>query len=156
LRFRFQIGHVPEVAERIRVKVGQGVTGRAVKERRTILVDDVSKDQNYIEAVARVRSELAVPLINKNKVIGVMDLEAREPGYFKEDHARLLTLIASRIAVSIENARLYKRIGDLLLKIIDYQMFSILLLDENKQKLVHRFSVRFKENIQIKHDIPLG
>ena len=64
LRFRFQIGHVPEVAERIRVKVGQGVTGRAVKERRTILVDDVSKDQNYIEAVARVRSELAVPLIN--------------------------------------------------------------------------------------------
>ena len=186
LRFRFQIGHVPEVAERIRVKVGQGVTGRAVKERRTILVDDVSKDQNYIEAVARVRSELAVPLINKNKVIGVMDLEAREPGYFKEDHARLLTLIASRIAVSIENARLctrivrqannlallneisrdftsildldqlLKRIGDLLLKIIDYQMFSILLLDENKQKLVHRFSVRFKENIQIKHDIPLG
>jgi phosphoserine phosphatase RsbU/P len=186
LRFRFQIGHVPEVAERIRVKVGQGVTGRAVKERRTILVDDVSKDQNYIEAVARVRSELAVPLINKNKVIGVMDLEAREPGYFKEDHARLLTLIASRIAVSIENARLYtrivrqannlallneisrdltsilnldqllKRIGDLLLKIIDYQMFSILLLDESTQKLVHRFSVRFKENIQIKHDIPLG
>jgi len=186
LRFRFQIGHVPEVAERIRVKVGQGVTGRAVKERRTILVDDVSKDQNYIEAVARVRSELAVPLINKNKVIGVMDLEAREAGYFKDDHARLLTLIASRIAVSSENARLYtrivrqannlallneisrdftsildldqllKRIGDLLLKIIDYQMFSILLLDENKQKLVHRFSVRFKENIQIKHDIPLG
>ncbi len=186
LRFRFQIGHVPEVVERIRVKVGQGVTGRAVKERRTILVDDVSTDQSYIEAVPRVRSELAVPLINKNKVIGVMDLEAREPGYFKEDHARLLSLIASRIAVSLENARLYtrivrqannlallneisrdltsildldqllKRIGDLLLKIIDYQMFSILLLDEDKQKLVHRFSVRFKENIQLKHDIPLG
>src|ERR1051326_1453885 len=101
-----------------------------------------------------------------------MDLEAREPGYFKEEHARVLTLIASRIAVSIENARLYtrivrqantlallndisrdltsilnldqllKRIGDLLSKIIDYQMFSILLLDESKQKLVHRFSVR--------------
>src|ERR1051325_2786956 len=186
LRFRFQIGHLPEVAERIRVKVGEGVTGRAAQERQAILVDDVSKEAHYIDAVPRVRSELAVPLINKNKVIGVMDLEAREPGYFKEDHARLLTLIASRIAVSIENARLYtrivrqannlallneisrdftsildldqllKRIGDLLLKIIDYQMFSILLLDENKQKLVHRFSVRFKENIQLKHDIPLG
>src|SRR6185312_7770028 len=186
LRFRFQIGHLPEVAERIRVKVGEGVTGRAVKEHHAILVDDVSKDHNYIEALPRVRSELAVPLITKNKVIGVMDLEAREPGYFKEEHARLLSLIGSRIAVSIENARLYtrvvrqannlallneisrdltsilnldqllKRIGDLLLKIIDYQMFSILLLDEDKQKLVHRFSVRFKENIQLKHDIPLG
>jgi phosphoserine phosphatase RsbU/P len=186
LRFRFQIGHLPEVAERIRVKVGEGVTGRAVQERRAILLDDVSKDRGYIEAVPRVRSELAVPLITKNKVIGVIDLEAREPGYFKEEHARLLSLIGSRIAVSIENARLYtrvvrqasnlallndisrdltsilnldqllKRIGDLLAKVIDYQMFSILLLDEGSQKLVHRFSVRFKENIQIKHDIPLG
>ena len=186
LRFRFQIGHVPEVAERIRVKVGQGVTGRAVKERRTILVDDVSKDQNYIEAVARVRSELAVPLINKNKVIGVMDLEAREPGYFKEDHARLLTLIASRIAVSIENARLYtrisrqartllllneiareltsilnvdellKRVGELLSRLIDFQMFSIMLLDSAGTTLQHRFSLRFQENIQLKHDIPVG
>jgi phosphoserine phosphatase RsbU/P len=186
LRFRFQIGHLPEVAERIRVKVGEGVTGRAVQERTAILVDDVSKETHYIDAVPRVRSELAVPLINKNRVIGVMDLEARERAYFKEEHARVLTLIASRIAVSIENARLYtrivkqagtlallneisrdltsilnvdqllKRIGDLLLKVIDYHMFSILLLDATKQKLVHRFSVRFKENVQIKHDIPVG
>src|SRR5215813_3046033 len=93
LRFRFQIGHLPEVAERIRVKVGEGVTGRAAKERRAILVDDVSKETQYIEAVPRVHSELAVPLINKNRVIGVMDLEARQPGYFKEDHARVLSLI---------------------------------------------------------------
>src|SRR5262249_28648364 len=155
LRFRFQIGHLPEVAERIRVKVGQGVTGRAVKERRALLVDDVHKEADYIEALPRGRSELAVPLITKNKVIGVIDLEAREVGYFKEEHARLLSLIASRIAVSIENARLYtrivrqartlellteisreltsilkldqllQRIADLVLKVIDYQMFSI-------------------------------
>jgi phosphoserine phosphatase RsbU/P len=186
LRFRFQIGHLPEVAERIRVKVGEGVTGRAVKERRAILVDDVSQETHYIEALPRVRSELAVPLITKNKAIGVIDLEAREPGYFKEEHARLLGLIASRIAVSIENARLYtrivrqantlallteisreltsilnldqllKRVGELLQKVIDYQMFSILLLDDDKQKLVHRFSLRFKENVQLKHDISLG
>ncbi|HEX7284719.1 MAG TPA: GAF domain-containing SpoIIE family protein phosphatase [Candidatus Angelobacter sp.] len=186
LRFRFQIGHLPEVAERIRVKVGEGVTGRAVQERHAILVDDVTKETRYIEAVPRVRSELAVPLITKNKVIGVLDLEARQPAYFKEEHARVLSIIASRIAVSIENARLHtrtvrqagtlallneisreltsilnldqllKRVGDLLLKVIDYQMFSILLLDSQTKKLVHRFSVRFKENIQLKHDIPLG
>ena len=186
LRFRFQIGHLPEVADRIRVKVGEGVTGRALKERRAILVDDVTKETQYIEALPRVRSELAVPLITKNKAIGVIDLEAREPGYFKQDHARLLGIIASRIAVSIENARLYtrtvrqantlallteisreltsilnldqllKRVGELLQKLIDYQMFSILLLDEANQMLVHRFSVRFKENVQLKHDIPIG
>jgi len=186
LRFRFQIGHLPEVAERIRVKVGEGVTGRAAKERRAVLVDDVHQESQYIAAVPRVRSELAVPLITKNKVIGVIDLEAREISYFKEEHARLLSLIASRIAVSIENARLYtrivrqartlellteisreltsilnldqlfKRIGDLLLKVIEYQMFSILLLDETKENLVHRFSLRFKESIQLKHKDPVG
>jgi phosphoserine phosphatase RsbU/P len=186
LRFRFQIGHRPEVAAKIRVKIGEGVTGRAVKERRSILVNDVTREAEYIKAVAHVRSELAVPLITKNRVIGVIDIEAPQPGYFKEEHARLLTLIASRIAVSIDNARLYsrvlrqantlallneisreftsilnldqllKRVGDLLLEIIDYQMFSILLLDESKQKLVHRFSLRFKESVHIKHDIPLG
>src|SRR6266481_3099645 len=50
LRFRFQIGYPPEVAERFRVKVGEGITGRAVQERRAILVDDVAKDTHYIEA----------------------------------------------------------------------------------------------------------
>jgi sigma-B regulation protein RsbU (phosphoserine phosphatase) len=186
LRFRFQIGYPQEVADRIRVKVGQGITGRAAQERRAILVNDVTKEEHYIEAVAAARSELAVPLINKNRVIGVLNLEAPERNYFKEEHARLLTLIASRIAVSIENARLYtrvvrqantlillndisreftsilnpdqllKRIGDLLIKVIDYQMFSILLVDESKQKLVHRFSLRFNESIPLKHDIPMG
>ncbi|HEY6351127.1 MAG TPA: GAF domain-containing protein [Candidatus Angelobacter sp.] len=186
LRFRFQIGHLREVAEKTRVKVGEGVTGRAVKERRAILVNDVTQETAYIAAMPHVRSELAVPLITKNRVIGVIDIEAPQRDFFKEEHARLLTLIASRIAVSIENARLYtrmlrqantlallneisreltsildldqllKRVGDLLMRLIDYQMFSILLLDEGRQKLVHRFSVRFKESVHIKHDIPLG
>jgi phosphoserine phosphatase RsbU/P len=186
LRFRFQIGYAPEIAEKTRVKVGEGITGRAVKERRAILVNDVTKDSHYIEAVPRARSELAIPLIHKNRVIGVINIEAPVRDYFKDEHARLLTLIASRIAVSLENARLYtrivrqantlallneisreftsilnvdqllQRIGDLLLKVIDYQMFSILLVDETKTKLVHRFSLRFKESIHIKHDIPMG
>src|SRR6266853_5394266 len=56
LRFRFQIGYAPEIAEKTRVKVGEGVTGRAVQERRTILVNDVTKDSHYIEAVPRARS----------------------------------------------------------------------------------------------------
>ena len=186
LRFRFQTGYPKEFADRTRIKVGQGVTGRAAQLRQSILVNDVTKEDGYIEAIANVRSELAVPLIVKNRLIGVIDIEAREPGYFKEEHQRLLTLIASRMAVGIENAQLYtrttrqartllllneiarelssilnldqllKRIAELLNRIIDYQMFSILLVDESGQKLTHRFSLRFQENIHLKHDIPIG
>ncbi len=98
LRIRFQVGHPPEVAERIRIKVGQGVTGRAVQTRQPVLVNDVAAEDNFINTTPGVRSELAVPLIAKNKVIGVIDVEAPQPGAFTEEHKRLLTLFASRIA----------------------------------------------------------
>ncbi len=186
LRFRFQTGYPREYADRIRIKVGQGVTGRAAQLRQAVLVEDVTKEGGYIEAIPNVRSELAVPLVVKNRVIGVIDLEAREPGYFTEEHKRLLTLIGSRMAVGIENAQLYtrttrqartllllneisreltsilnvdellKRIAELLNRIIDYQMFSILLVDEEGERLSHRFSLRFQESIHLKHDIPIG
>jgi phosphoserine phosphatase RsbU/P len=186
LRFRFQVGYPNEFAERARVQVGEGVTGRAAQLREAVLVDDVTKEPGYIAAIPNVRAELAIPLIVKNRVIGIIDIEAREPGAFTEDHKRLLTLIASRMAVGIENAQLYtrttrqartllllneisreltsilnvdqllKRIGELLSRLIDYQMFSILLLDPAGEKLQHRFSLRFQENIHLKHEIPLG
>jgi sigma-B regulation protein RsbU (phosphoserine phosphatase) len=186
LRFRFQVGYPPEFAERARVKVGEGVTGQSAQLRQTIFVDDVTKDPRYIAALPNVCSELAVPLIAKNRVIGVIDLEARTPGYFTEEHSRLLTLLASRIASGIENAQLYtrttrqarilgllndiarelssilnldellSRVAELLRKLIDYQMFSILLLDASGEKLQHRFSLRFHENIHLKHEVPLG
>lgn len=185
MRMRFQIGHSPE-AERIRVKVGDGVVGKAAEVRKTILVDDVRTFPGYINAHPDARSELAIPLIIKNRVIGVLDLQATSPGYFSAEHSRLIELIASRIAIGIENARLYsrvarqaqtlmllneisrevtsilnvdqllKRIAELLTRVIDYQMFSILLLDKSGQVLQHRFSLRFEESIQLKHDIPLG
>ena len=127
-----------------------------------------------------------MPLITKNRVIGVIDIEAREPGYFTEEHKRVLTLVASRMAAGIENAQLYTRttkqarillllneiareltsilnldellgrIAELVRRLIDYQMFSILLLDASGEKLQHRFSLRFNENTHLKHEIPLG
>jgi phosphoserine phosphatase RsbU/P len=186
LRIRFQVGYPPEFAERARIKVGEGVTGQAAQSRQAVLVDDVTKDPRYISAVPNVRSELSVPLTSKNRVIGVIDLEAREAGYFNEEHKRLLTLIASRMAAGIENAQLYTRttkqarillllneiareltsilnldellgrIAELLRRLIDFQMFSILLLDASGEKLQHRFSLRFNENVHVKKEIPLG
>src|SRR6516162_10177724 len=60
LRIRFQVGHSPEVAERIRIKVGQGVTGQAALRREAVLVNDVTSEENFIHSVPGVRSELAV------------------------------------------------------------------------------------------------
>lgn len=185
LRMRFNIGHAPDV-ERIRIKLGHGITGKAAQSAELQIVGDVDKEPNYINGHPSVKSELAVPLLTKGRVIGVIDIQSKTRNFFTEEHARLLTLVAARIASSIENARLYTRVfrqaqtlqvlneisreltsilnldqllarvGELLSRVIDYQMFSILLLDEPSQTLQHRFSLRFKENIQLKHDIPIG
>ncbi len=186
LRIRFSLGHPQEVVQRFRTRVGQGITGLAAERREAMLVNDVTAEPRYIGSVSEVRSELAVPLIVKNRVIGVLDIQAPQLNYFSEEHARLLTLIASRIAIAIENARLYtrasrqariltvlneisreltaildldrlfQRIGELLHRLIDYQMFSILLLDATGTRLQHRFALRFNEKVQIKREIELG
>jgi len=103
LRMRFQIGHSPEV-ERMRFPLGKGVVGQVALTRQAILLNDVTTDENYVPANPAVRSELAVPLIAKNRLIGVMDLESEQTGYFRPEHMHLLTLTASRIAQAIENA----------------------------------------------------
>ena len=177
LWMRFQIGHSPEI-ERARVKVGAGVVGRAAQTRHSVLVSDVREDTGYINANDEVRSELAVPLISKNRVIGVIDLESEEVGAFTPDQQRLLELVASRVAVAIENARLYtrvsrqaqtltvlndisreitsildlddllERIGILLKRVVDFQMFTILLWSDRSQQFEHRFSTRYGERVR--------
>ena len=172
LRVRFQIGHTPEV-ERMRIPLGKGVVGQVALTRQPMLLNDVSNTPAYIPANPDVRSELAVPLIAKNRLIGVMDIESEQADYFRPEHLHLLTLTASRIAQAIENARLYarvsrqaqtltvlneiateltsildldpllERVGQLLRRLIDYQMFSIMLLDEKGDTLITRYAWRF-------------
>jgi phosphoserine phosphatase RsbU/P len=172
LRMRFQIGHTSQ-AERIRLPLGKGIVGQVALARQPMLLNDVSASEHYIPANPDVRSELAVPLIAKNRLIGVMDIESEETGYFRPEHLRLLTVTASRIAQAIENARLYarvsrqaqqlevlneiavelasildlnpllERVGQLLRRLIDYQMFTIMLLDEKGEVLITRYAWRF-------------
>ena len=73
-----------------------------------MLVPDVTKDSRYIMVNPETSSELAVPLIYKEKVIGVLDLEHTRRGFFTEDHKRTVTTLAAQIAIAIENARLYE------------------------------------------------
>jgi sigma-B regulation protein RsbU (phosphoserine phosphatase) len=160
LSVRFSIGHPDELIRSLRIKVGEGIVGRAAQTRRSVLVNDVLKDPGYIRTLSPIRSELAVPLITKGRLIGVIDLEAPWPDFFNDSHVSLLELLASRMAMALENARLYRRsvrqartlqllneisremssvlvtsellrkIGTLTKRLIDYHRFSILLADE--------------------------
>jgi len=186
LYFRFALGHSAEIVENLRIAMGDGLVGTAALERKPIVVDDVRTDPRYIEAVNAARSELAVPLISKNKVVGVLDIESPEVGYFNEEQVRLLSLLASQIAIAIENAGLYEserrnreqlallydisldmgstlEVGELVQKIaaavkstVNYQIFSIFHFDEKQHVLRPRIIIRYNAREHQKLSVPLG
>jgi len=94
--------------EKPRIPIGQGLTGIAALTKEPILVGDVRQDPRYLNLIPQTRSELVVPLVHKEKVLGVFDLESPELNRFTDEHVKVLTLLASQVAVAIENARLYE------------------------------------------------
>ncbi len=185
LRIRYSIGHREEVVRGLVIALNQGVVGVAAHTREPVMVDDVRSDPRYLNALDAVRSELAVPMIARGRLVGVIDVQSTRLGAYSDQDRRLMRLIASRVAGSIENASLYRRVDrqnrtlrtlaqvsqefssildldELLGKIaasvralIDYDAFSILLVDAEKQLLRHRFSVRYDRRVDL-DNIPLG
>jgi len=185
LRIRYALGHREEVVQNWSIPLGQGITGAAALNREPILVGDVRSDPRYLNAVEAVRSELAVPMIARRKLVGVIDIQSTQPNAYTEQDRALLRLIAARVAISIDNARLYWRVerqnrtlkalasisqefssildvDELLNKIastvrglIDYDAFSILLVDAERKLLRHRFSIRYDQRVDL-DNVPLG
>ena len=185
LRIRYALGHREEVVRNLAIPIGEGIVGAVAAERTPILVPDVSKDPRYLPVSDAVRAELCVPMIARNRVIGVIDVQSAKLGAFKEDERALLRLIGSRVGSAIDNAQLYRRaerqyrtiktlskishefssileLEELLGKVassvrglINYDAFAILTVDEATKSLKHRVSIRFDERVQV-DSIPLG
>ena len=178
LKHRFSIGYPRELAESLRVPLGQGITGTAAATGHSVRVSDTLKDPRYINAIDSVRSELAVPLMLQGKCVGVLDIQSRHPEYFTRDQQNILTMLASRLSVAIENARLFQRVraqADTLLllsevgretssildveellrraaeqtkRVIDYQILSIMLYDDEQKVFRHRLDVKHGQRVQ--------
>ena len=184
LYFRFAIGHRPEVVEHWRIPMGEGIIGAVAATGQPIRVGNVSEDSRYLNALDSVSSELAVPLIVRGRVIGVLDIESSQPNYFTRDQQNILMLVAARIGTAIENARLFqhernqaetllllnevgreanstlqveevlRRAAELTKRLIDYQIFAILLYDEADHVFRHRVTVKFGQRVQEKFAVP--
>jgi sigma-B regulation protein RsbU (phosphoserine phosphatase) len=178
LTHRFATGYPPGLAENLRIPVGQGITGTAVSTGQPVRVSDTSQDPRYINAIESVRSELAVPLLFRGKCVGVLDIQSRHLNYFTKDQQRIVTLLASRLVVAIENARLFQKVraqaetllvlnevsreissildveellrraAELVKRVIDYQIVSIMLYDEEQKVFRHRLDVKHGQRVQ--------
>ena len=185
LRIRYAVGHREEVVRNVSIALGEGITGTAAIRREPLLVGDVRNDPRYLNTVDAVRTEMAVPMTARGKLVGIIDLQSIRLNAYNEYDRALLRLLAARVGIAIDNARLYRRVdrqnrtlktlgnisrefssildlNELLGKIastmrelISYDAFSILLIDEHAQALRHRFSIRYDERVNI-DNVPLG
>jgi sigma-B regulation protein RsbU (phosphoserine phosphatase) len=185
LRVAYAVGYPEDVAETLRLRIGQGVVGAAVEEGRPILVNDIRLEPRYRGPLRNMLSQLAVPLRRKGRVIGAMNLLNEAEGAFTPQDELLLRQFAAHVAVAIENARLFHaerqytetletlaeigremssildldvlltRIASLTKRLIDYRTFGILLLDDNTQHLEMKFAVSYGKGNERKR-VPLG
>ena len=185
LRIRYGVGHRDEVVRNLVVALGEGITGAAAAQREPLLVGDVRNEPRYLNTVDAVRTELAVPMSARGKLVGVIDLQSTRVNAWNEYDRALMRLIAARVGVAIDNARLYRKVerqnrtlktlshisrefssildlNELLSKIastmhglIQYDAFSILSVDREAKALRHLFSIRYDQRVNI-DNVPLG
>ncbi len=101
----------PERAGQAARRATEGIIGAAASSALPVRVPDVAQDPRYVMVNPETRSELAIPMIHKGRVIGVLDLESPQLNYFTEDHVQALSILAAQLAVSLENARLYEQVA---------------------------------------------
>lgn len=181
----YYVGYDPGVAGRLRLKPGEGIVGAAAESRETVFVEDVSQDSRYLALAPGVVAELAIPLVHRDRLVGVLNIEGPDPKAFHPGARTALQVLAGHLAVAIENAQFHRetrwyagllatlyeigketasildldqllhRVADVVKRVIDYEMFGILLLDEERRELVLRKSVSYG-SIQEKTIIKLG
>jgi signal transduction histidine kinase/CheY-like chemotaxis protein len=94
----------------ITIAVGEGIVGSVAQTGQVERIENTSEDPRYILDDQMRLSELAVPIIHNDKVIGVLDSEHPDPGFFTEDHVQLLTTIASLASTRIDTALAMERL----------------------------------------------
>lgn len=166
-------GYAPGLPPDFKILPGRGIVGAAAQSREPIFVPDVSADPRYVPIVPGVAAELAIPLLHRDRLVGVLNVEGPDVGAFTPEARAVLRVLGSHLAIAIDNATLHRetrwyagllatlydigketasildldallhRVAEVVKRVIDYEMFGILLLDEKSGELVLRKSVRF-------------
>ncbi len=151
LRTRSQIGW-DDGLDLIPLAIGTGIIGTAAREKRPLYVAEVSKDPRYIARGKKTQSELAIPLMVRDEVVGVLDCQSENLDHFDSETIDLLTLFSTQASMALQNAHLYslerRRAAQLeAINAIAQQTTTILDLEE----LLAKVCVLIQEKFQISH-----
>jgi GAF domain-containing protein len=109
LEVRAAVGYAGAVFD-LRIPIGNGITGWAASHRRTLRINNVLQDTRYIEGSPNTRSEMAIPLIYRSELLGVLNVESEQFAAYAENDEELLGTLGGSLAAIIANARLLEQI----------------------------------------------
>ena len=88
------VSYMGEPTQHLRIPFGKGICGQAAMLRETIVVQDVSKEDNYLSCSSKVKSEIVVPIFRKDEVVGELDIDSHIVSAFTlEDEAFLKVIV---------------------------------------------------------------
>ncbi len=100
-------GYDPEAERRVELKFGEGIVGWVAKHQDAVIVPDVSRDERYLAVRESTQSEVVVPLMAGERIVGIINLESDRLDAFTEEHVNLIKTFGSQAAISIERAKLH-------------------------------------------------
>src|SRR5271163_3765933 len=106
LQVRSQIGW-DEGQDKVLLSPGEGITGAAAQKKQPVYAPDVTQDYRYFCSAKSTRSELAIPLMVRDDVVGVLDCQSDFVDHFNSETIDLLTLFSTQASIALQNARLY-------------------------------------------------
>jgi GAF domain-containing protein len=109
LEVKAAVGYASDVFD-LRIPVGSGLTGWVAAHRRTLRINNVLQDARYIEGSPNTRSEMAIPLLYRSELLGVLNVESEQFAAYAENDEELLGTLGGSLAAIIANARLLEQI----------------------------------------------
>jgi PAS domain S-box-containing protein len=91
------------------LREGKGMMQRVIRTMEPEFIPDVQKDPDYIPVRESTKARITIPLVSQERLIGILNLEASRDNQFNEDAYNIAQLVTARIAVSVDNARLYRQ-----------------------------------------------
>jgi GAF domain-containing protein len=109
LEIKASVGYSQDVGK-IRVPIGSGITGWVAEHHRLLRVDNVMEDPRYIQASPNTHSELAIPLMYRNEILGVLNVESEQVAAYNENDEEMLGTLGGSLAAIISNAKLVEQV----------------------------------------------
>ncbi len=93
--------YVGDATDHVRIPFGQGICGQAAEREETFVVDDVSKESNYLSCSINVKSEIVVPILKEGEIIGELDIDSHKLSAFTDEDESFLAKVAEQAAKAL-------------------------------------------------------